>query len=276
MTRTTRGAEGNGPLETLLDGAAEAWLVTESSGRVVYANPRAALLFARPRDALLGSPVESLLGERHRAPHAERRREALSQGGPAPASGGFEMEACRPDGSAVRVEVRLTPLQGGALVAESFQEPSLRAEVREERASSIARPLARRIIHDLVEAGGVAHQVLQQVGRRLAGETPARDLEGYASAFAEMGLGTVTIEKDEGIRCSFNGADLLEKQPGARIATCSFTLGYLSEAVSRTHRGEPTLGTEIECQSRGAQRCRFIVQVKRPEEGLARRVKELI
>ena len=250
--------------------------MTEANGRVVYANPRAALLFARPREALLGLPVESLLGEAHRAAHAERRRESLGQGAALPATGGFPMDACRPDGSAVRVDVRFTPLQGGILVAEVLQETATRAEVREERASSIARPLARRIVHDLVEAGGVAHQILQQVGRRLAGETPARGLDEYARAFAEMGLGQVSIEKDEGTRCSFNGADLLEKQPGSRTATCSFTLGYLSEAVSRTHGGEPTLGTEIECQSRGAHRCRFIVQVKRPEEGLARRVKELI
>lgn len=186
------------------------------------------------------------------------------------------MDACRPDGSPVAVEVRFTPLKGADLVAESLQDVSVRAASGSAADAPIARPLARRIVQDLVEAGGVAHQILQQVGRRLAAETPSRTLEGYARAYAEMGLGHLAVEKDEGARCSFTGTELLEKRPGSRVATCAFTLGYLSEAVSRAQGGEPTLGAEIECQSRGAHRCRFIVQVKKPEEGLARRVKELI
>ena len=144
------------------------------------------------------------------------------------------------------------------------------------QAASIARPLARRIVQDLVEQGGVAHQILTQVGRKLAADQGAAGLEDYLAAYTEMGLGNVEIEKQEGGRASFTGTDLLERRPDSRVATCYFTLGYLSEAVSRIHAGEPTLGTEIECQSRGAPRCRFIVQVKKPEEGLARRVKELI
>lgn len=146
------------------------------------------------------------------------------------------------------------------------------------RQESIARPLARRIVHDLVEQGAVAHQILTQVGRKLAAETPAGDLDGHLAAYRAMGLGQIEVEKREtnGGRYAFHGVDLLERRPESRVATCSFTLGYLSEAVAHLHKGEPTLGTEIECQSRGAAKCRFIVQVKRPEEGLARRVKELI
>jgi PAS domain S-box-containing protein len=144
------------------------------------------------------------------------------------------------------------------------------------REASIARPLARRIVQDLVEQGGVAHQILTQVGRKLAAETPARTLDDHLASYRDMGLGKLEVEKGDGGRYSFKGSDLLERRPESRVATCSFTLGYLSEAVSHVHGGEPTLGTEIECQSRGASKCRFIVQVKKPEEGLARRVKELI
>ena len=147
---------------------------------------------------------------------------------------------------------------------------------RDARAASIERPLARKIIQDLVEAGGVAHQILTQVGRNLAGETSSASMAEFVRSFGEMGLGSVQLERAEGARYSFLGSDLLEKRPGSRTTTCSFTLGYLSEAVSRIHNNEPTLGTEIECQSRGAVKCKFVVQVKKPEEGLARRVKELV
>lgn len=148
--------------------------------------------------------------------------------------------------------------------------------VSDAKASSIARPLARRIVQDLVETGGVSHQILTQVGRNLAAGTAAGDLDSFLRGFTEMGLGSIALERGENQRYAFAGSDLLEKRPGSRVATCSFTLGYLSEAVSRIHGNEHTLGTEIECQSRGAKDCKFVVQVKKPEEGLARRVKELV
>ncbi|HEX2021963.1 MAG TPA: PAS domain-containing protein [Candidatus Thermoplasmatota archaeon] len=153
---------------------------------------------------------------------------------------------------------------------------ALHAAHETARESVIDRPLARRIVQDLVETGGVPHQVLTQVGRNLATTQPSGSLEDAVHSFSEMGLGTLRMEKAEGQRYSFSGNDLLERRPGSRVATCSFTLGYLAEAVSRVHANEPTLGTEIECQSRGAKECKFVVQVKKPEEGLARRVKELV
>ena len=262
----------------LLDMAGEAYLVVDAAGRVAYANRAAGLLFRRAPEDLVGAPAEPLLAERDRAAFARARADCVAAMEARPAAGRAEGAILRAEGAESPIEWRMTPLRasGGPLVAVALHDVSLRREAEEARTGSIARPLARRIIHDLVETGGVAHQILQQVGRRLAAETPARGLADYARAFAEMGLGRVEVDKDEGARCSFVGADLLEKRPGSRLATCAFTLGYLSEAVSRTHGGETTLGTEIECQSRGAHRCRFIVQVKKPEEGLARRVKELI
>lgn len=144
------------------------------------------------------------------------------------------------------------------------------------KGTSIARPLAGKIVRDLVELGGVAHPFLQEVGRRLASDSPGMSLETIATKYREMGLGDLTLERSDEGRFTFLGHDLLERQTGSRLATCFLTLGYLSEAVSVVNRGEPTLGTEIDCQSRGSTHCRFIVQVKKPEEGLARRVRELV
>lgn len=186
-------------------------------------------------------------------------------------------------GASFAVEYTSAPVrENGKIVGTTliFSDVSARQRSeelsRELRESSIARPIARRIVQDLVEQGAVAHQVLTQVGRKIAGETDAKRLEDHLRAYREMGLGKLDVEKGDSGRYSFSGTDLLERRGESRVATCSFTLGYLSEAVAHVHGGEPTLGTEIECQSRGAAKCRFVVQVKKPEEGLARRVKELI
>lgn len=158
-----------------------------------------------------------------------------------------------------------------------FRDVTERRRLEEAtRASNVSRTLVRRIVQDLVESGSVPHPTLQQVGRKLASETDEDDLAGFIDAYMGMGLGSLRVDRSEEGRFTFVGADLLERRVGSRVATCFFTLGFLSEAVSRVSRGEPTLGTEIDCQSRGSHECRFVVQVKKPEEGLARRVKELV
>jgi predicted hydrocarbon binding protein len=182
---------------------------------------------------------------------------------------------CRKDGQTFEVEYTSAPIRdNGVIVGASVIFSDVSPRVKDEGA--IERPLARRIVQDLVEQGAVPHQVLTQVGRKLAIETSASSLDDHLGQYREMGLGSIEFEKADAGRYSFRGSDLLERRPGSRVATCSFTLGYLSEAVAHVHKGEPTLGTEIECQSRGAERCRFVVQVKKSEDGLARRVKELI
>lgn len=236
--------------------------------RITYLNPAAERLVDLTRDRAVGkafwSAVPDLAGTRAEAEYRravqERSRARIES--VSPTSGKWLEATVYGADDGISVYLRdVTDLKRGA---EAVRE------------ANIARPLARRIVQDLVEQGGVAHQILTQVGRKLAAETPARTLDDHLAAYRDMGLGKVEAEKGEGGRYSFHGVDLLERRPESRVATCSFTLGYLSEAVSHVHRGEPTLGTEIECQSRGAARCRFVVQVKKPEEGLARRVKELI
>jgi predicted hydrocarbon binding protein/PAS domain-containing protein len=158
----------------------------------------------------------------------------------------------------------------------AFRDVSGRKRSEEAaRADRVERSLVRRLLQDLLEAGNVPRSTLQQVGKGLAADTPATDLEGFVQGYAAMGLGSLHLDRKEEGRFSFVGADLVEQRPGGRVATCYFTLGYLSEAAARV-TGEPTLGTEIECQSRGSPRCRFIVQTKKTEEGLAHRVKELV
>lgn len=258
-------------LAALSESLSDAFLSVDPDWRVLHANSAAARLRPRGGGEIVGrflwDAYPEALGTRFeqecRRAMRDRTRAAFEQEGEALGA---------PDRC---FDVVAAPGDEGLTLFLADVSERKRAEAA-ARLSSIERPLARRIIQDLVETGGVAHQVLTQVGRNLAATGAATSLEGAVKAFADMGLGTLVLDKTEGQRYVFGGSDLLERRPGSRVATCSFTLGYLSEAISRVHGNEPTLGTEIECQSRGAKECRFVVQVKKPEEGLARRVKELV
>jgi PAS domain S-box-containing protein len=246
----------------------EAFFALDREFRIVYMNPVAERMRSAPKETVMGKVLwdafPDLKGTRFDAEYHRAMAEMT------PVS--VEERYAR---MGMWFEATAYPTEEGLSIF--FRDVTLRKKLEDEsRAASIARPLVRKIVADLVETGGVAHQILQQVGRKLAAERQADNVGEYLRAFTDMGLGSVSLEKEEGQRFAFQGTDLLEKRPGSRVPTCAFTLGYLSEAVSRQHKGEPTLGTEIECQSRGAPHCRFIIQVKKPEEGLARRVKELV
>lgn len=270
--------------ELLLNSVTEGILSLDDRGKITFANPAAAKMLGFRADEMVGQSEHDLF-HHHRSdgtPYPEEMcpiHRSVQDGTIHHASGEVFWKK---GGQSLPVEYTSAPIrEHGRLVGASiiFVNTSGRAAGAGDgiaHEASIERRLAGRVVQDIVEQGNVAHQTLTQVGRKLAAQTPAIKLEEHLEAFRAMGLGALAIEKGEAGRYAFTGEDLLERRPESRVATCSFTLGYLSEAVALLHKGEPTLGTEIECQSRGAPRCRFIVQVKKPEEGLARRVKELI
>lgn len=271
--------------ELLLTSVTEGVLGLDEKGQITFVNPAASRLLGYRQADLLGKSEHDLF-------HMKRADGTSYPENFCPIHRSFQDGTIHHAvgevfwnraGQSFPVEYTSAPIrENGKLVGASliFIDVSDRSKTveleRNARESNIARPLARKIVQDLVEQGSVAHPILTQVGRKLAGETNAKTLIEHLAAYREMGLGSLEVEKAEGGRYTFSGSDLLERRPESRVATCSFTLGYLSEAVAHLHTGESTLGTEIECQSRGAVRCRFIVQVKKAEEGLARRVKELI
>lgn len=253
---------------SIYEGIPEAFFALDKDFRLVYMNPVAERLRATPKDAVLGKTLweafPDLVGTRWESEFRRAMREHTRVS--------LEEHYPRMDRW---YEATAYPTDDGlSIYFRDITDRKLSEETL--RVASISRPLARRIVQDLVEQGGVAHQILTQVGRKLAAESAGSTLEEHLAAYREMGLGNVSVDRKDGGRYNFSGSDLLERRPESRVATCSFTLGFLSETVSRAHGGEPTLGTEIECQSRGAPQCRFVVQVKKAEEGLARRVKELI
>lgn len=260
--------ESNRRVLSIYEAMPEAFFSLDRDWRITYLNPAAQRLVGLLLDQAAGKPFWSVVPDLGGTQAETEARRALQERGRGRVESHSATLGKWLEATVYGVEDNVS------LYLRDVTE--IRRGEEALRQASIARPLARRIVQDIVEQGAVAHQTLTQVGRKLAAETPSATLDEHLMAYREMGLGKIEVDKREGGRYSFTGSDLLERRPESRVATCSFTLGYLSEAVSHVHRGEPTLGTEIECQSRGAAKCRFVVQVKKPEEGLARRVKELI
>ncbi|MFA5860183.1 MAG: 4-vinyl reductase [Candidatus Thermoplasmatota archaeon] len=125
----------------------------------------------------------------------------------------------------------------------------------------VARPFVKRIVRALIDETRADRTVLVRLGRSVARDTDAPDIETLCAAYGEMGLGSLRLEDAQGDRFTFSGQDLFERQPGAHSTTCDLALGFLMGAVSQLHAAEAK-GTELQCQSRGDARCVFVLQTR--------------
>src|SRR5581483_4204658 len=203
----------------------EAFFVLDREFRLLYMNPIAERMRHTPKESVMGKVLWDAFPDLKGTKFDTEYHRAMKDMTPVTVEEHYPRMG-------MWFEATAYPTEEGLSIF--FRDITLRKRLEEEsKAASISRPLVRKIVQDLVETGGVAHQILQQVGCKLAAENPAESVAAYLKSYTDMGLGKVEIEKEEGQRYAFSGTDLLEKRPGSRVATCSFTLGYLSEAVSR-------------------------------------------
>jgi PAS domain S-box-containing protein len=97
---------------TLFETAPDATLVIDEGGRIVLANTQAERLFGRPREELLGIPVEELVPERFRAVHVRHREHYHGSGAARMMGAGPALLALRADGAEIPVEIALGPIEG--------------------------------------------------------------------------------------------------------------------------------------------------------------------
>jgi len=97
--------------ERIFDSTPDALLVVDAAGCIVRANRQAEAMFGLGREVLVGRPVETLLPERFRARHCQRRAGFFAHPRNRPMGAGLELQALRQDGSEFPVEIDLTPLQ---------------------------------------------------------------------------------------------------------------------------------------------------------------------
>jgi protein-histidine pros-kinase len=155
----------------LLHAAADAAIVTDADGRIVFANRGAETLFGYPAEELVGRPVEMLMPEEHRSQHEEYRGRYKDSPRARPLLSGLDLYGLRKDGSRFRAEIALTPVStnAGLLVAST---------IREVRAGDESEAYFRTML----ETAPDAMIIVDERGRIAIVNRQAEDMFGYTRA----------------------------------------------------------------------------------------------
>ena len=114
----------------LLKASAEATLITDARGIMIFANREAELLFGYDAEEMLGQPVEMLVPGEFRSRHEAHRSHYAAAPRSRPMVAGLELYGQRKDDARFRAEISLTPVQTeeGLLVACQVREINPRDE----------------------------------------------------------------------------------------------------------------------------------------------------
>ena len=147
-------------VQSALESAPDAIVITDGTGAIVFANRQVAALFGYEPQEVLGSPIEHLLPERFRSRHIDHRVNFSHALRVRPMGAGLDLRARRKDGTEFPVEISLSPIHTGdrTLVAAAIRDVTDR----------------KRIEAELVAAREVADRANQSKSRFLA--TASHDL----------------------------------------------------------------------------------------------------
>jgi len=161
-------------------------LLVNDKGTITLANARAETVFGYPRAELVAKPVEMLIPERLRIPHAELRHSYAGNPQARAMSAGRELSARRKDGSEIPVEAALSPMpaEEGQFVVVSVLDVTerRRAELAAARQRDELAHLSRvAMLGEL--SGSLAHELNQpltailsnaQAAQRFLAQSPPR------------------------------------------------------------------------------------------------------
>ena len=201
--------EGAGTVDIRLRAAVESspsgLLMIDQAGRIVLVNHEVERLFGRPREELLGKPVEMLVPERFRGAHPGSRATFFSAPKVRAMGAGRELFGLRKDGTEFPVEIGLTPVatEEGLFVISSIVDISARRAAEQE--------------HQRLEEQLRQSQKLEAVGR-LAGGI-AHDFNNILAVivgFAELVRDTperreIEADLDQILRAAARGKELVER-----------------------------------------------------------------
>jgi PAS domain S-box-containing protein len=111
LAEQERAEVAHSPLDNLFNLSPDAIFVTDSSGIIRGANPRAAELFGHTQIELFGMPVENLLPHRFRAQHPHYRENFQAHPRTRQMGAAMILFALRKDGSEFPVDIMLKPVE---------------------------------------------------------------------------------------------------------------------------------------------------------------------
>lgn len=173
---TSPGASAWDLVTTVLESAPDAMLLVDRDGIIVLVNRQSELLFGYPRGELVGRPVEVLVPPGLRGRHRSHREVFASSPTTRMMGAPLALTAARRDGSAVPVEISLSPLDSsrGPLVVAAVRDVSRRRETERALQESETR---FRLTFD---ASPIGIALIGLDGRWLRVNQALCDLTGYA------------------------------------------------------------------------------------------------
>jgi protein-histidine pros-kinase len=167
--------ESEAKFRSLLEGAPDAIVIVDQSGRIVIVNQQTEQLFGYTRDELLGHPVEILIPEHLRGKHSAYRDEYFADPRVRPMGLGLELAGRRKDGSQFPVGVALSPLRVGGQMLFSSAIRDITARKQLER--------------QMLEASRLKGEFLANMSHEL--RTPLNAIIGFAELMYREKVGPV-------------------------------------------------------------------------------------
>ena len=170
----------------VVEAVPSAILLVDAKGLIVLANAQAETMFGYPRALLLSTPVDRLVPERFRGPHAGLRSRYAEQPRTRAMGAGRELFARRQDGSEFPVEIALSPVTtaDGLFVLASVIDISARKALEQATArqrDELAHLSRVAMLGEL--SGSLAHELNQpltailsnaQAAQRFLAQSPPR------------------------------------------------------------------------------------------------------
>ena len=155
----------------LLHAAADAAIVTDGDGRIVFINRGAETLFGYSAEEMVGRPVEILMPADLRDQHEEYRQRYKTSPRARPLLSGLDLYGLRKDGSRFRAEIALTPVNtdAGLLVASTIREVNAGDE-------------SEAYFRTMLETAPDAMIIVDERGRIAIVNRQAEDMFGYTRA----------------------------------------------------------------------------------------------